>query len=248
MSASSSRRSAVLHEMGLGPAWNPRQRTDERGAISESAVHEAPQQAEAMPQFTDWISLEAAVADCAACGLCRSRTRAVPGVGDRKAAWLFVGEGPGYHEDQQGEPFVGRSGQLLDAMMRAMGLNRGDNAYIANIVKCRPTDAAGKDRPPSPEEAAACKPYLDAQIALIEPEIIVALGRVAAVNLLGADPETTLASLRGRVHYVSSAGRSIPLIATYHPSYLLRTPAAKRQAWADLCLALRVQAGEEKTS
>lgn len=245
--SASSRRSAILREMGVGPAWKLRDRPSQTAdAGHDGAREQSFSPADVMaPRFADWTSLETAVAGCTACGLCRGRTHAVPGIGDRKAAWLFVGEGPGYNEDQQGEPFVGRSGQLLDAMMRAMGLKRGADAYIANIVKCRPTDATGKDRPPTPEEAGACRPYLDAQIALIGPEIIVALGRIAAVNLLGADPEATLASLRGRVHHVSMAGRSIALIATYHPSYLLRTPTAKKQAWADLCLAMRVRAGEE---
>jgi DNA polymerase len=189
-----------------------------------------------------WGELEASVAACNNCGLCDGRQRVVFGAGDRSADWLFVGEGPGYHEDQQGEPFVGRSGHLLGAMMRAMGLERGKNTYITNVLKCRATDASGKDRPPTVEEAAACMPHLRNQMALIQPHIIVALGRPAAVNLLGAAPDATLASLRGKVHHIDIAGRQVGLIATYHPSYLLRTPAAKRQAWADLCMALRYKA------
>ena len=191
----------------------------------------------------DWTSLEAAVAVCSACGLCRGRTHAVPGAGDRKAAWLFVGDGPGYNEDLQGEPFVGQSGQMLDGMMQAMGLRRGDNTYIANIVKCHPTDESGKNRPPTPEESAACRHYLDNQIALIEPEIIIALGRTAAATLLEADPQTTLSSLRGKAHYFIHQGRKIPLIATYHPDDLLRNPVSKKQAWADLVLVMNTHNG-----
>lgn len=181
-----------------------------------------------------WEELEQAIASCTRCGLCKGRTRAVPGVGDRKARWMFIGEGPGREEDQRGEPFVGRAGQLLDNMLAAMKLARGQNAYIANIVKCRPTDAAGKDRRPTAEEAAACLPYLLRQIALAQPDLVVALGKTSAVTLLGMDPETPVASLRGRVHTYAAR----PMVVTYHPAYLLRAPEDKRKAWADLCLAL----------
>ena len=188
----------------------------------------------------NWEQLEATILQCTACGLCQGRTQAVPGVGDRRAAWLFVGEGPGFVEDQQGEPFVGPSGKLLDNMLLAMGLKRGENAYIANIVKCRPTDANGKDRPPTHEEAAACRPFLERQITLLQPEIIVTLGKTAAMMLLGSDPQTSLAAMRGKTHvYTTPQGRGIPLVATYHPAYLLRQLPDKKKAWADLCLALR---------
>ncbi|MEA5097518.1 MAG: uracil-DNA glycosylase, partial [Burkholderiaceae bacterium] len=181
---------------------------------------------------------------CSACSLCRGRKQAVPGVGDHNAAWLFVGEGPGFVEDQQGEPFVGPSGKLLDNMLLAMGLKRGENAYIANIVKCRPTDGNGRDRPPTFDEAAACRPFLDRQIALIRPEIIVALGKTAAMMLLGSDPQVSLATMRGKAHvYVRPDGQEIPLIATYHPAYLLRQLPDKKKAWADLCLAMQAKAG-----
>ncbi|MBS1186076.1 MAG: uracil-DNA glycosylase protein [Burkholderiaceae bacterium] len=188
----------------------------------------------------DWEQLEQTILQCNACGLCQNRTQAVPGVGDRNANWLFVGEGPGFVEDQQGEPFVGPSGKLLDNMLLAMGLKRGANAYIANIVKCRPTDDNGRDRPPSVEEAALCRPYLERQIALIQPEIIVALGKTAATMLLGSDPQASLASLRGKLHRLRTPdGREIPLVATYHPAYLLRQLPDKKKAWADLCLAMQ---------
>ena len=187
----------------------------------------------------DWPKLEDTIRACTACGLCQGRTQAVPGVGDREADWLFVGEGPGAAEDRQGEPFVGPSGKLLDNMLLAIGLKRGENAYIANVVKCRPTDSAGKDRPPTPQEAAACRAYLDRQIALIRPKIIIAVGRIAATALLNADPQTPLAVLRGKAHlYRAPDGIEIPLVATYHPAYLLRQLTEKRKAWEDLCLAM----------
>jgi DNA polymerase len=246
MSALSRRNAAYLHEMGVGPIWKQRGAANAPSAEAGKAAPEEQAAHRETPavNLTDWSSLESAVAKCTECGLCRGRTNAVPGAGDRRAAWLFVGEGPGYNEDLQGEPFVGRSGQLLDGMMRAMGLRRGENTFIGNIVKCRPTDESGKDRPPTPEEADACMHYLESQVALIEPEIIVALGKTAAVTLLGMDAKTTLSSLRGKVHYFVRGNLRIPLIATYHPAYLLREPLSKRKAWADLCLALRTQQAE----
>lgn len=181
-----------------------------------------------------WDELEQTVSACTRCGLCEGRTKTAFGVGDRKARWLFIGEGPGREEDLRGEPFVGPAGQLLDNMLAAMKLARGRNTYIANIVKCRPTDDTGKDRRPSADETAQCLPYLERQIALIQPDVIVTLGKTAAVSLLGLDPETSVASLRGKVHRYAER----PMIVTYHPAYLLRTPADKKKAWADLCLAM----------
>ena len=175
----------------------------------------------------DWAELEQAVAGCIACPLHERRNRTVFGVGDRRAAWLFVGEGPGVDEDREGEPFVGQAGKLLDNMLAAIGLKRGEDVYIANVVKCRPPG----NRNPEPAEAAACAPYLTRQIALIQPRLIVALGRVAAHHLL--DTDATLGSLRGRLH--SHAG--IPLLVTYHPAYLLRNLPDKARAWEDLCFA-----------
>lgn len=180
-----------------------------------------------------WDALQSEVASCVACGLCKGRTKTVFGTGDIAATWLFVGEGPGYNENLQGEPFVGAAGQLLDNMLRALGVQRGDRAYIANVVKCRPTDSAGKDRPPTPAEIQACLPYLQRQIALIQPKVIVALGKTAAIALLGADPETPVSQLRGKEHQLNG----VPMIVTYHPAYLLRKPAEKNKAWRDLCLA-----------
>ena len=180
-----------------------------------------------------WDALRQSVLACERCGLCRQRKQAVFGVGNIAAPWLFVGEGPGAEEDEQGEPFVGQSGKLLDNMLAAIGIRRGREAYIANVVKCRPPG----NRTPTLEEAAACAPYLDAQIELIQPRLIVALGKVAAQRLLNTD--ASLGSLRGKVHQY----RGIPLVVTYHPSYLLRTLTEKAKAWEDLLFA-RKQLGK----
>lgn len=183
----------------------------------------------------DWQQLEAAVAACRGCDLCQRRNQTVFGSGDRQAKWLFVGEGPGRTEDQQGAPFVGPAGKLLDSMLAAMDLRRDANVYLANIVKCRSTDAKGIDHAPTPQQSALCQPYLERQIALLQPTVIVALGKTAALALLGCAPGTSLSSLRGQVHQVQQR----PLVVTYHPAYLLRKPIAKRETWDDLCLALR---------
>ena len=176
-------------------------------------------------QDTDaiWQQLERSVAACTKCELSGSRTQTVFGVGNRNADLLIIGEAPGRDEDLQGEPFVGRAGQLLNAMLAAIGMTR-QQVYIANILKCRPPN----NRDPGPEEAAACNPWLQQQIELIEPAVILALGRVAAHKLLNT--EQSLASLRNRQH--DYAG--IPLIVSYHPAYLLRKPVEKRKSWQDL--------------
>jgi uracil-DNA glycosylase family 4 len=180
----------------------------------------------------DFPALEADVAACVACPLCRTRNRTVPGVGDRQADWLFVGEAPGAEEDAKGEPFVGQAGRLLDNMLAALGMSRENNVYIANVLKCRPPG----NRTPEPAEAAACRPYLERQVALLRPRLIVALGRSAAVQLLNVD--APIATLRGRVHRYGD----IPLIVTYHPAYLLRNLPDKAKAWEDLLLARRTVA------
>jgi DNA polymerase len=186
-----------------------------------------------------WDQLKTAVSSCTRCNLCRTRTKTVFGIGDQKARWMFIGEGPGRNEDLQGLPFVGPAGKLLDNMMVAMGLKRGENTYIANIVKCRPTDVNKRDRPPEEDEANACMPYLQRQIALIQPTVIVALGKTAALTLLKLDPSTPVSKLRGKVYRHGE----IPLIVTYHPAYLLRSLKDKSKAWADLCLAMQVHDG-----
>ena len=164
---------------------------------------------------------------CTACGLHKSRTRTVLGVGDEQADWMLVGEAPGAEEDRLGEPFVGQAGRLLDNMLAALGMRRGENVYIANVLKCRPPG----NRNPEPEEVARCTPHLAEQIALIEPRLIVAMGRFAAQALL--DTDATIASLRGRVHRYAG----VPLVVTYHPAYLLRNLPDKSKAWEDLLFA-----------
>jgi DNA polymerase len=176
-----------------------------------------------------WPQLTAQIAACTACRLSRTRTKTVPGVGDRQADWLIVGEAPGADEDASGEPFVGRAGKLLDAMLRAVGLNRQRGVYITNIVKCRPPN----NRDPAPDEAAACAGYLERQIALIEPKLLLAVGKVAAHNLLGT--QEPMSQLRGKVWLWR--GTDLPVVVTYHPAYLLRSPLEKRKSWDDLCLA-----------
>ncbi|SMP49998.1 uracil-DNA glycosylase [Noviherbaspirillum suwonense] len=259
----------VIEEMGLGPVWTRRARPDAGvaapAAAETTAALETPSAASAMapapapaaapavtPQAAppaappasevaqmDWDALETAVAGCVKCRLCEDRTRTVFGVGDRKAKWLFIGEGPGRNEDLQGLPFVGPAGKLLDNMLMAMGLSRTENAFIANVVKCRPTGDDGRDRPPAPDEAAACMPYLQRQIELIQPAILVALGKTAAVSLLGLPADSPVGKLRGQVFEY----RGLPLVVTYHPAYLLRRLTDKGKSWADLCLAMNAYAG-----
>jgi uracil-DNA glycosylase family 4 len=227
----------MLEEMGLTPIWRLRRR-DAPTVASDAPAH--PDAVAALPSAPDtasdrrtrvlsldWVALKAEVAACTACALHAQRTQTVFGVGDETADWLFVGEGPGAEEDARGEPFVGQAGKLLDNMLAAIGLRRGQNVYIANVVKCRPPG----NRNPETAEAAACEPYLTRQIALIRPKLVIALGRVAAVNLLARD--ATIASLRGRLHDY----RGTPLVVTYHPAYLLRNLPDKAKAWQDLCFA-----------
>ena len=206
---------------------------DDREPRAETATDPssvAPNRRAATIAGMDWEELAAAVRECTACGLCATRTQTVFGVGDRRAEWLVIGEAPGADEDRLGEPFVGRAGKLLNPMLLAVGLKR-EQAYIANILKCRPPE----NRDPTPEEAAQCRPFLNRQIALIRPRILLAVGRIAAQNLLATD--TPIGKLRGRVHRLGPA--RIPLVVTYHPAYLLRAPREKRKAWEDLRLARR---------
>ncbi|WP_083229131.1 uracil-DNA glycosylase family protein [Bordetella sp. H567] len=180
----------------------------------------------------DMATLRDRVIECTACGLCRGRRQAVFGMGAEQARWLVVGEAPGEQEDRQGLPFVGRSGQLLDAMLAAVGMSRERDVYIANVIKCRPPG----NRNPKPEEIAACRPYLMRQIALLKPERILVLGRFAAQTLLETD--AAIGSLRGRVHTLKTADGEIPMVVSYHPAYLLRSPVEKARAWQDLRLAV----------
>jgi uracil-DNA glycosylase family 4 len=180
------------------------------------------------PDGLDWSALRERVAACTRCDLHSTRTQTVFGVGSQTARWMFIGEAPGAEEDRQGEPFVGRAGQLLNAMLLAIGLPR-ETVFIANILKCRPPG----NRDPAPSEVSRCLPYLSNQIALLKPKIILAVGRIAAQNLLATD--APLARLRGKLHTFGAA--NTPLVITYHPAYLLRSPADKRKAWEDLKFA-----------
>ena len=229
----SARRAAVLAEIGLAPIWKS------RAGRADVAPSPAPPQARLANEAVDpreerirqmgWAELKQAVPDCTACPLHNTRTQTVFGVGDESAEWLLVGEAPGAEEDRLGEPFVGQAGKLLDNMLAAIRLKRGENVYIANVLKCRPP----ANRNPEPGEVACCSPHLLRQIELIRPQLIVAMGRFAAQTLLNSD--ASIASLRGRVHRY----HGVPLVITYHPAYLLRSLPDKSKAWADLLFAVR---------
>ena len=212
-------REQTLKELGIAPVWRLKQPASAGGDVSPDRRSQILQM--------DWTELKQAISTCTACELHKTRTQGVVGVGDEKAEWLIIGEAPGADEDEQGEPFVGQAGKLLDAMLAAIGLKRGENVYIANVLKSRPPG----NRNPAPEEVSACMPYLERQIQLIQPKIIIALGRFAVQSLLTT--EEAIGKLRGRVHQY----HGIPLIVTYHPAYLLRNLPDKEKAWEDLCLA-----------
>jgi len=210
-------RRAYLQAMGID-VWLPRD------------VEELVAEADAEPAFDlDWPELRDCVASCTRCELSASRTNTVFGVGNQQADWLIIGEAPGAEEDRRGEPFVGRAGHLLDQMLLAIGQSR-ESVFIANILKCRPPH----NRDPKPTEAAACRGYLERQIELVQPKIILAVGKIAAQNLLGSDDP--VGRMRGRPHDLGG----IPLVVTYHPAFLLRSPSQKHKSWSDLCLAKRL--------
>jgi DNA polymerase len=234
----------VLRELNLYPLWVRRGVPAQEEFVPAPVAIEVPQEVKAeapvaipptvekqnIPDVAalDWSALKDKVRGCEACKLRAGCTQTVFGVGDEQADWLFVGEGPGADEDVQGEPFVGQAGKLLDNMLLSIGLKRGGNVYIANVVKCHPPD----NRHPAADEIATCLPYLHRQITLIKPKLIVALGKTAATALLGRD--ATLGSLRGTIHDFHGT----PLLVTYHPAYLLRSPAEKAKAWQDLKFAV----------
>jgi DNA polymerase len=245
------RRDRILEELGLGPTWRLRGRSapaaplvgedrfvEERVAEERVAYAAAPSTADGAAALAlddratriaqlDWADLKATVAGCTACPLCKTRANTVFGVGDEQAEWMMVGEAPGAEEDARGEPFVGQAGRLLDNMLATVGLERGANVYIANVLKCRPPS----NRNPEPFEVGQCSPHLVRQIALIRPKLILAMGRFAAQTLLGTD--ASIASLRGRLFQY----QGVPLIVSYHPAYLLRSLPEKAKAWEDLCFA-----------
>jgi len=250
------RRDVILREMGLAPLWRLRTSagTETTGADipglasgetlkpddshTRSSVDASPVVAnvQTVPASRiaamDWQELEEAIHACRACALWEKRTQAVPGVGDRQARWMFVGEGPGAEEDRRGEPFVGQAGRLLDHMLVALGLKRCEDVYIANAVKCRPP----QNRTPEVAEIAACAAFLDRQVALVRPRLLIALGRPAAQVLLGH--EISISAARGK----RFERGGVPVIVTYHPAYLLRNPLDKGKAWEDLCFARRLVA------
>ncbi|MEP7101874.1 MAG: uracil-DNA glycosylase [Burkholderiales bacterium] len=249
------RQLAMLREMGVR-VWAPPADNEAELPAQEAAVEVAAPASFAVPTTAraaspavapaerivplpstvaslDWPALRETVAACTACKLCEGRRQTVFGVGNERAHWMIVGEAPGEQEDRQGEPFVGKSGQLLDNMLRAVHLTRAEaepakQVYIANTIKCRPP----ANRNPEPEELAKCEPFLVRQVQLVRPKIIVAMGRFAVHSLLRSSEP--IGRLRGRVH----SYQGVPLIVTYHPAYLLRNPEDKAKAWDDLCLAV----------
>ncbi|GAA5161458.1 uracil-DNA glycosylase [Viridibacterium curvum] len=250
-------RTQILAEMGIKPVWRLRQTVPAEEALapqqalpdllpvaqiesaSETAVAPMPVVArrhEAADAADDWAALAREVAECRACKLCETRKQAVLGVGDTQASWMLVGEGPGAEEDERGEPFVGQAGKLLDAMLGSVGLTRGKGVYIANSVKCRPPG----NRTPTEEEILACRPFLERQIRMVQPHLLIALGRPAAQTLLGQ--EISISAARGRTHRYGE----LPVLVTYHPAYLLRTPQDKAKAWEDLCRATDLVAAFDK--
>ncbi len=231
------RRARLWHAMGLGPIYHLRSlpvETTRAPAVIDRAARIAQ---------LAWADLPLEVANCRACSLCESRRQTVFGIGNQNAEWMLIGEAPGAEEDARGEPFVGQAGRLLDNMLASVGLTRDGqmttSVYIANVLKCRPPG----NRNPSPEEVARCEPFLMRQVELVDPALIVVMGRFAAQSLLGTD--ASIASLRGRPHRITVAGRQIPVVVTYHPAYLLRNLTDKAKSWADLCLAREVHATSE---
>jgi uracil-DNA glycosylase len=225
-------RDRYLAEIGI-PVWQLRAAVADSASAVEpsvdvaSAATHAGVSSAAANGAAVWSELEAKVRTCTLCALHRGRTQTVFGIGRRDASLFVIGEAPGADEDRQGEPFVGRAGQLLNAMLRSIGLPRAE-VYIANILKCRPPN----NRDPEASEAASCTPYLSQQIELVQPRVLLAVGRIAAQWLLQTD--SPIGRLRGRV--LSYGARNTPLVVTYHPAYLLRSPLAKATAWTDLCL------------
>ena len=223
------------------PAPAPVRMSRPVAAPAEANSPSAPRPLAARPSGVaamDWPALREAVAGCEACGLCRSRRNTVFGVGHEQAQWMIIGEAPGEQEDRQGEPFVGKAGQLLDNMLRAVGLTRAEagpeqQVYIANVLKCRPP----MNRNPEPQEVAQCEPFLKRQVELVAPKLILAMGRFAVQSILQTGEP--IGRLRGRVH----AYHGVPVVVTYHPAYLLRNPADKARSWDDLCLAREVLRG-----
>jgi uracil-DNA glycosylase len=226
------------NELELGPAWVGRAA---KPAANLEATPEANPEATlaATPAADSWLQVREEVADCRRCRLCDSRQQTVFGSGSERARWMLVGEAPGAEEDARGEPFVGQAGRLLDQMLAAIGLSRPDDVFITNVLKCRPPG----NRNPEPLEADTCSGYLYRQIELLQPDLILLLGRFAAQSVLKTD--ASVGSLRRQVHTYRAASGDIPVVCTYHPAYLLRNLPDKRKSWEDLCLAMDVAARQQ---
>ncbi len=234
-------RDVILREMGLTPVWRTRSNdavvtTGEAASVTTAiptasappvALAETLEARSAAIANMSWSDLRDSIASCSACSLSKTRTHTVPGVGDLAPSWMVIGEAPGENEDKQGEPFVGKAGQLLDAMLSAVGKKRGDGVFIANVIKCRPPG----NRNPEPSEIAACAPYLKRQIALASPKLLLAAGKFAAQTLLNRDDTV------GAMRATGGSYEGVPVVVTYHPSYLLRSPLEKAKAWEDLIKA-----------
>ncbi len=237
-------REVILREMGLTPIWVNRLSGVEvmvaelpAPVVASTALNDrvgeagqSPVEREATIATLSWDELIASIATCSACKLCETRTKTVPGAGDHSPSWMVIGEAPGENEDKEGQPFVGKSGQLLDAMLAAVGKKRGDGIYIANVIKCHPPD----NRNPEPDEIAACAPYLNRQMALAQPKLLLAAGKFAAQTLLNRGD--TVEAMRA-LPAATSQRDGISVVVTYHPSHLLRTPLDKAKAWDDLMKA-----------
>ncbi len=256
------RQRLAWNELELGPVWIrraaspvPRGRLTEEPAEAlddvsgasrwEAVLEESPDAereepaAELMLASDSWRQVRDEVSGCRRCGLCESRRQTVFGVGSERARWMLIGEAPGAEEDARGEPFVGQAGRLLDQMLVAAGLSRTDDVFITNVLKCRPPG----NRNPEPLEAETCSGYLYRQIELLQPDLILLLGRFAVQSVLKTD--SSLAGLRRQVHTYRAASRDIPVVCTYHPAYLLRNLPDKRKSWEDLCLAMDVAARQQ---
>jgi uracil-DNA glycosylase len=238
-------RNLILREIGLTPIWQSRASVAQTSEITAHAETDTnptanegirapaivdPAQRAARIASLDWDALHADIAQCVACKLCSTRTKTVPGVGHRSPEWMVIGEGPGENEDKQGEPFVGRAGQLLDQMLAAVGKSRKENVFIANVVKCRPPG----NRDPEADEIAACAPYLERQITLAAPKLLLAVGKFAGQQMLNTD--ATVGAMRAQ----RGQRGDVPVAVTYHPAYLLRSPLEKAKAWEDLVAAKRL--------
>ena len=235
---------AFVSRVGPAPAEAPAGGTtaapaDAPAVAAADALADAPAVAAAAPAADSWLKVREEVSGCRRCGLCESRRQTVFGSGSERARWMLIGEAPGAEEDARGEPFVGQAGRLLEQMLAAVGLSRADDVFITNVLKCRPPG----NRNPEPLEAETCSGYLYRQIELLQPDLILLLGRFAVQSVLKTD--ASVAGLRRQVHTYRGTGGDIPVVCTYHPAYLLRNLPEKRRSWEDLCLAMDVAARQQ---